>query len=237
MSHDAASRTASSRIKAPPKAPAADARRSTRDRVLETAGETFAEKGADRTTSKEICVKAGANVAAVNYYFGSIEGLYTAVLDEAQRRFITFDDIAAAVAGKTDAKTKLRALIDLAVARLLAPASSSWAFRVIAREMAAPSPAFRTLRQREILPRALLMKSLVAEIVKLPPEHPAVARAALSIIAPFAMLSFADRSILDRAFPSLALDARGSAALADHLYRYAMAGLAEVRRHAMRKKG
>jgi hypothetical protein len=64
-----------------------------------------------------------------------------------------------------------------------------------------------------------------------------VARAALSIIAPFAMLSFADRSILDRAFPSLALDARGSAALADHLYRYAMAGLAEVRRHAMRKKG
>jgi AcrR family transcriptional regulator len=237
MSHDAATRRPRSRrVKASPGSPAAAAGRSTRERVLETAGETFAEKGFDRATSKEICARAGANVAAVNYYFGSIEGLYAAVLDEAQRRFISFDDIAAAVAGKTDAKTKLRALIDLAVARLLAPASSSWAFRVIAREMAAPSPAFRTLRQREILPRALLMKALVAEIVQLPPEHPAVARGALTIIAPFAMLSFADRSILDRAFPSLALNEGGAAGLADHLYRYAMAGLAEVRKQAGRTK-
>jgi AcrR family transcriptional regulator len=237
MPHDAAPRTPRSRwTKAPPGASAAETGRSTRARVLETAGEAFAEMGFDRATSKEICARAGANVAAVNYYFASIEGLYAAVLDEAQRRFITFDDIAAAVAGKTDAKSKLRALIDLAVARLLAPASSSWAFRVIAREMAAPSPAFMALRQREILPRALLMKSLVAEIVKLPPEHPAVARATLTIIAPFAMLSFADRSILDRAFPSLALDEQGSAALADHLYRYAMAGLAEVRKQPGRKR-
>jgi AcrR family transcriptional regulator len=233
MPHDAALRTPASRRAKPP---VPDAGASTRERVLETAGETFAEKGVDRTTSKEICAQAGANVAAVNYYFGSIEGLYVAVLDEAQRRFITFDDIAAAVAGKTDARSKLRVLIDLAVARLLAPASSSWAFRVIAREMAAPSPAFRTLRRREILPRARLMKSLVAEIVKLPPEHPAVARAAFSIIAPFAMLSFADRGILDRAFPNLALNEEGAAALADHLYRYAIAGLAEVRQQAGRKR-
>jgi AcrR family transcriptional regulator len=238
MPPDAVPRTRRNRrIKVSLRTPAADAARSTRERVLETAGETFAEKGVDRTTSKEICARSEANIAAVNYYFGSIEGLYAAVLDEAQRRFITFEDIAAAVAGKTDAKSKLRALIELAVKRLLAPSSSSWAFRVIAREMAAPSPAFRALRQREILPRALLMKSLVAEIVRLPPEHPAVARATLSIIAPFAMLSFADRSILDRAFPSLALNEEGAAALADHLFRYAIAGLAEVQKQAGRRRG
>jgi AcrR family transcriptional regulator len=232
MPHATATRTARRR----PARPAADDDgRPTRARVLETAGEIFAEKGFDRTTSKEICARAGANVAAVNYYFGSIDGLYAAVLDEAQTRFITYDAIAAAVASKSGAQAKLRALIALAVKRLLSSGASSWAMRVIAREMAAPSPAFMALRQREILPRALLMKSLVSEIVKLPPDHPAVARAALSIIAPFVMLSIADHTILERAFPSLLLDDGGADALADHLYRYAMAGLADVRKQAVRK--
>ena len=229
MSHDAALRAPGTSGK---KAPDEDAARSTRERLLETAGEIFAEQGFDRATSKEICARAGANVAAVNYHFGSIDALYVAVLDEAQRRFVTLDAIVEVVATKTGAKAKLRAIIELAVNRLTAPASASWAFRIIAREMAAPSKAFMALRQREILPRAALMKSLVSEIVQLPPEHPAVARASLSIIAPFAMLSIADRGILERAFPALALTADGASALADHLYRYAMAGLADVRRQA-----
>ncbi|MGD0192103.1 MAG: CerR family C-terminal domain-containing protein [Rhizomicrobium sp.] len=210
--------------------------RSTRERVLETAGEIFAEKGFDRTTSKEICGRAGANVAAVNYYFGSIDGLYACVLDEAQRRFITYDAIVAAVAAQAGAKEKLRALIGLAVARLTSTGKSGWAMRVIAREMAAPSEAFMALRRREILPRALLMKSLVSEIVGLPPDHPAVARASLTIIAPFAMLSIADHSILETAFPALSFNEIGAEALADHLYRYAMAGLADVRKRSARRR-
>lgn len=210
--------------------------RSTRERLLETAGEIFGEKGFDRATGKEICARAGANVAAINYYFGSIDGLYREVLEEAQRRFITFDAIQAAVATKKGARAKLRALIDLAAQRLTAPVSTSWIFRVLAREMAAPSPIFLPIRQREIPPRAALMKWLVSEIVGLPPEHPAVARSALSIIAPFAMLSIADRSILERAFPNLPLKEDGAQALADHLYSYAMAGLAEVRRRAGKGK-
>src|SRR5579863_8760694 len=111
MSHDAATRA---HAKTRRKAPEEDSARSTRERLLETAGEIFAEKGFDRTTSKEICARAGANIAAVNYYFVSIEELYADVLEEAQRRFITFDAIAAAVAGKSGAKAKLRALMDLA---------------------------------------------------------------------------------------------------------------------------
>lgn len=208
--------------------------RSTREHLLETAGEVFAEKGFDRATGKEICARAGVNVAAVNYYFGSIEKLYVAVLEEAQHRFITFDAIQAAVASKVGARAKLRALIDLAAQRLTAPVAASWVFRVLAREIAASSPAFAEMKQREILPRAALMKMLVSEIVGLPPEHPAVARAALTIIAPFAMLSIADRSIITRAFPGLSLGEDGAAALADHLYAYAMAGLSSVRKRAAR---
>ena len=55
-------------------------RQSTRAAVLEAAGRIFAERGYAETTSKEICELAGANSAAVNYYFGGKNNLYEEVL-------------------------------------------------------------------------------------------------------------------------------------------------------------
>ena len=48
----------------------------TRGKLLTAAGEIFAEKGFRDTTIAEICTRAGTNVAAVNYHFGSKEELY-----------------------------------------------------------------------------------------------------------------------------------------------------------------
>lgn len=49
---------------------------STRERILNAAGELFAYKGFSATTIRDICEKADANVAAVNYHFRDKEGLY-----------------------------------------------------------------------------------------------------------------------------------------------------------------
>ena len=48
----------------------------TRRRLLEAACEVFAEKGYRAATIADICRRAKANVAAVNYYFGDKETLY-----------------------------------------------------------------------------------------------------------------------------------------------------------------
>ena len=48
----------------------------TRQRLLEPASEVFAQKGFRDATIAEICREAGANVAAVNYHFGSKGELY-----------------------------------------------------------------------------------------------------------------------------------------------------------------
>ena len=47
-----------------------------RERLLWAAGEIFAEKGCRAATVREIVGQAGANIAAVNYYFGDKVRLY-----------------------------------------------------------------------------------------------------------------------------------------------------------------
>ena len=49
----------------------------TRQRVLETAVEVFAEHGFRKTTVRDICKRANANVAAINYHFRDKEGLHS----------------------------------------------------------------------------------------------------------------------------------------------------------------
>jgi TetR/AcrR family transcriptional regulator len=53
-----------------------------KERLLAAARPLFQERGFDRTSVRDIARAAGANSAAVSYYFGGKEGLYRAVLEE-----------------------------------------------------------------------------------------------------------------------------------------------------------
>lgn len=57
----------------------------TKARLLEAAGEEFAEKGFAGATVRSICARAGTNIAAVNYHFGDKEQLYIQAVLEAHR--------------------------------------------------------------------------------------------------------------------------------------------------------
>lgn len=60
---------------------------STRQRILYAAGELFASKGFTNTTIRDICEKAEANVAAVNYHFGDKENLYLELIQSMEQEF------------------------------------------------------------------------------------------------------------------------------------------------------
>jgi AcrR family transcriptional regulator len=216
-------------LQAPPN-PRGEDRQNTKTQLLEAAGHVFAEKGFDRATGREICERAGANTAAVNYYFGGMDGLYAAVLEEANRRLIPLATLASTVAGQPDAKRQLQAIIELAVEKLTGPVSSSWVFGVIAREFLLPTPALDKLRRQQGIPKARIITSILAELMDLPADHPAVARGCLTLMAPFVMLMIGDRLSLKQFLPGLDFGRTGTAALSRHLLTYMLGGLAAVAR-------
>jgi len=61
---------------------AKQARSDAKTRLLRAAGAVFTEHGFEKATVREICRKAGTNVASVNYYFQDKAGLFAAVLSD-----------------------------------------------------------------------------------------------------------------------------------------------------------
>jgi TetR/AcrR family transcriptional regulator, regulator of cefoperazone and chloramphenicol sensitivity len=60
--------------------PGADRGERARTRLLAEASHIFSEKGYAKASTREICVAAGLNPAAIHYHFGDKDGLYRAVL-------------------------------------------------------------------------------------------------------------------------------------------------------------
>lgn len=59
---------------------AGESKVATKQRLIEAAEALFADEGFDRVSVRDITHKAAANVAAVNYHFGSREGLVAVVM-------------------------------------------------------------------------------------------------------------------------------------------------------------
>jgi AcrR family transcriptional regulator len=83
----------------------------TRSRILESALNLFRERGFDETAMRDIAAAAGVAVGAAYYYFESKEALVMAFYQEAN--IAMHERIEAALAKKTDLKSRLRAVIDV----------------------------------------------------------------------------------------------------------------------------
>jgi AcrR family transcriptional regulator len=209
---------------------ALEERGGTRVKLLEAAGQLFAVHGFDGTTAKEICELAGVNPAAVNYHFGGFEGLYEAVLMDARDRVAGNEE---RLFGLLDApippQEKLRVMITVVVGAILAAGRSSWILRLFSREITSPSEIGARILTSTARPRVERVRALVGEMIGLPPDHPSVALACISIAAPLQILLIADRDLVRTIHPALDLSQEGQEALVAHFVRFALAGLEAVK--------
>ncbi|HEX4025000.1 MAG TPA: CerR family C-terminal domain-containing protein [Steroidobacteraceae bacterium] len=197
----------------------------TRARLIDAAGQLFAEQGIDRATGQDICRRAGVHSAAIVYHFGGMDGLYRAVLAEARRRLITTEALAAAAAAEHEPRRKLEAFLGLIVRTLASPMSQSWATQLFSREFVAPSATYGRSHDRILAERARILGTIISALTGLPPQDPAVARACVSIMAPCAVLLVFNRRKLSRLMSGMELTVEAAPQITRHLVAFALGGL------------
>lgn len=202
----------------------------TREQLLNTAGLVFAESGYDRTTSKAICERAKANLAAVNYHFGSKNGLYEAVLAEAHRQLIDAEELEAWVTSPGDARARLKLVLGQVI--MLASEKRGWAFPVLLREILSPSPLMPTLAMKTVRPKAQVLIGLMSEIMDLAPDHPSIHRCVFMCIIPCMLTAIAPPALKTAVLPSLIKE---SESFVTDFLAFAFAGIDAVAVHAKRR--
>ena len=195
---------------------------------MEAGAAVFAESGFEKATVREICRRADANVAAVNYHFGDKLGLYTEVLMQ-RARFA--DEAARASAVDGPPEQQLRAFIRTYLAGVLGTGRPDSLMKLIASEMQNPSPALRKIVKQIIRPMEARLRAVVGQIVGLPPDDDKVRMCAHSIVGQ--CLHYKNAApVLSIIWPDLWRAPDRLERLADHIATFTLAALQAGRKHA-----
>jgi TetR/AcrR family transcriptional regulator, regulator of cefoperazone and chloramphenicol sensitivity len=196
----------------------------TRSQLLDAAGEVFAEVGFRHATVREICRRAGANVAAVNYHFGDKETLYTEVLRHSQQKAFAKYPPLLGVAADAPPEEKLGAFVRSFLLRIFDEGSFAWFGKMMSREMVEPTEALDSLVAERLRPMANLLLGLVADILGRPPHDEAVRLCCFSIVSQCVFYHHC-RTMILRLFPEQRLDASAVEQLAGHIARFSLAAM------------
>jgi AcrR family transcriptional regulator len=162
----------------PPREPHGD---DPRERLLLAAGREFAEKGYESATIRDICLAAGANVAAVNYYFGDKRRLYIESVKHAHEQRVRQVPEPQWAPG-TPPQQKLRDFLGNTLERMLGFGQPPWQVRLMLREVLQPTEACRELVEDYFRPHFELLVSILAELAGSRLDEPHLRRLAVSVM-------------------------------------------------------
>ncbi len=196
----------------------------TKGRLLEAATALFAESGYRTTTVQEICSAADANVAAVNYHFGSKEQLYVAVWE---KLFGEARDFLHPEPSGADPRQRLDEYIRRRVRHAFCEGDLARLRMIIHREMTNPTDAHDRLFRRFIEPVIRRLTEMVAAVLDLPPDHIVARRCTFSIQSQLVFVAKAriKKHPMRHLFDSPRPNEQEIEALADHLVAFAAGGL------------
>ena len=152
-----------------------------RARIVEAAGQLFADRGFDGASVRELARRAKVNAAAINYHFGGKEALYHAVLrrliDDTEPMFTPM--VARLRAGVETADGDRDALADLIalfvgglLSNILSGANFRWQIPIMLREFQHPSKEFGMLVRERIDPMHDAVCGIVSAATGNSPQAP-----------------------------------------------------------------
>ena len=195
----------------------------TRDRLLNAAREVFSECGFQGATVREICRRADANIAAVSYHFGSKDGLLAEALHFDSLRLLQETNAQA----DSCPEVRLGLFIHDFMHMLLDENNPSSQCRIMARELADPTPGLDKIVREAIAPLHNFFAKLVREIVGDTVDDVVLRRCVHSILG---QCSFYHHShpVLQRIHPELRYDSVEIDAIAHHITNFSLNGLRAI---------
>jgi AcrR family transcriptional regulator len=195
----------------------------TKARLLEAAGEEFAEKGFEGATVRSICDRAGTNLAAVNYHFGDKEQLYEQAVLHAHR---CGPGMPRDLAPETSPAEALREYIGQFLSNVVAIDGPTWHQTLMLREMVNPTRASEALVRESIRPRFERLSEIMRRLCP-GADQRRIQALAFSVVGQCLHYKLT-RSIAERLIGSEALGRLDLEYLTDHISRFTLAALGEA---------
>lgn len=196
----------------------------TKRRLIEAAGEVFAQHGFERATIKEITDRADASVAAVNYHFSDKQELYDQVVQYVHERGDETFKCCGDVPTGLPPKERLRAFVAQLVGHVLDPSLPTWHCQIKAREMQNPGAATDRFIQDSIRPYVKQMEELVQNLLGQPVGPVELTRLVNSVIGQCIFYAH-NRELLVRLYPDQPPAADVADELAAHITKFSLAAL------------
>lgn len=199
----------------------------TRRRLLDAACAVFAEKGFHSATVAEICKRARANIAAVNYHFGSKEALYKEAWRHAHRRMLKDYPPDGGVRPDAPPEQRLRGRIRSVLQRALS--KEGLEFRILNHEIASPTRLLGEVFRDTVRPLVQALEQIVGELLGDKADERMIRLCVTCIVGPCMQVVRRQR-IQDREGlgPGFSMDIIEN--LAEHFTTFALAGIREIRR-------
>lgn len=135
----------------------------TRQSLLEAAGAVFAKKGFWSATHEEICNRANANLAAINYHFGSKENLYIETWKYSFEKSLEKYPTDGGSLSKDPVEKRLRGRILSILRRISDP--ESYEIDIMLKEMANPTGLLTEVIVSKMEPGKRDFDSIIREII------------------------------------------------------------------------
>jgi len=196
----------------------------TKLRLLNAAGEVFAEQGFEKATVRDICARAGANIAAVNYHFGGKDKLYNAAVLYWQPEALEKHPPLLGLTDAAPAEERLKAFVHSILRRMFDPGRPSWHGKLMAREMIAPTSASELKCVEYVRPLTEILGRILRDLIGPNATDETVRQSVCSVVGQ-CVFFFHHRPLLDRVMPQQQFEPESVERLADHIVAFSLAGL------------